>query len=705
MRVLPLISPSVVKLSVVIVNYNVGYFLEQALLSVRRAAGQLAEPVEVFVVDNNSADNSVAMVKSRFPEVILLANPNNPGFSKANNQALRRARGQYVLLLNPDTVVEENTFRACCDFLDQHPDGGALGVQMLDGRGRFLPESKRGLPTPAVAFYKIFGLASLFPNSRTFGRYHLGFLDKSQTHEIEVLSGAFMWLRKAALDKVGLLDEDYFMYGEDIDLSYRLRQGGWKNYYFPGTRIIHYKGESTKRTSVNYVFVFYRAMVIFARKHFAPGRAGLFSLLINAAIWLRAGTAVAQRLASRATPFLLDAALIWAGMYLLTTYWERNHKYAPGLYPPRYLLVAVPVYILVWLATTYLSGGYERPLKTGRVVRGIAAGSVLISAISNFLDYWRFSKALIILGGAWAITALVGRQLLAHFLRYRDFRLSERRQPNIAIIGSEAESRRVCQLLAAAAVPARVIGYISPTEVGEEAAAHAPISLPCRSAPAFDEAAHLYSSKAGFNAQPSSALAPANDHLGSVTELNDLIRLYALEELIFCGQDVPTSHIINLMQTVRGPAVRFKILPENSQYIIGSSSKDAPGDYYTLAQPLRLHQPAQVRAKRLFDVLLSLGLLLLAPLLLAFQGPGQKTGFLRNAWRVLTGRRRWVGLRYAASPPDDKTPGVLSPADAADTTVPLSDTTQRRLELLYAKDYEPEMDLRIIARCWRNLGQ
>lgn len=685
-----------VKLSVVIVSYNVSYFLEQALLSVRRAAQRLGEPVEVFVVDNNSADNSVAMVRARFPEVLLLANADNPGFSKANNQAIRRARGEYVLLLNPDTVVEEDAFRACCDFMNQHPGAGGLGVMMLDGQGRFLPESKRGLPTPAVAFYKIVGLARLFPASRTFGRYHLGFLDKQQTHEIEVLSGAFMWLRRAALDGVGLLDEDYFMYGEDIDLSYRLRRGGWQNYYFPGVRILHYKGESTRRTTVNYVLVFYRAMVIFARKHFAPGRAGLLSLLLNAAIWLRAGAAVAQRLLGRAAPFLLDAGLIWVGMYFLTTYWERNHKFVPGLYPPRYLLVAVPAYIVVWLASTYLSGGYERPLKTGRAVRGIAGGTVLISALSNFLDHWRFSKALIILGGVWAVAALVGRQLLAHFLRYRDFRLSERRQKNLAIVGSGAESRRVGQLLAAAAVPARVIGYVSPAEVGAGA------TLAARRGVGNGPAASQIAPEAVPTPPFAANVALAFDLLGRVSELNELIQLYALEEVIFCGQDLSNAQIISLMQSVRSPAVAFKILPENSQYIIGSSSKDAPGDYYTPDQTLRLHQPAQVRAKRLLDVLLSGGLLLLAPLLIWFQG--HKAGFLRNTFRVLLGRRQWVGLRYPAGPRQQPGRAVLSPIDAAATTAPLAEATQRRLELLYAKDYEPEMDLRIVARCWRQLG-
>ncbi|WP_197076660.1 glycosyltransferase [Hymenobacter terrenus] len=669
-----------VKLSVVIVNYNVCYFLEQALLSVRRAVEKLGQPVEVFVVDNNSADGSVAMVRARFPEVILIANRDNPGFSKGNNQALRRATGQYQLLLNPDTVVEEDTFRACCDFMDAHPDCGGLGVKMLDGQGQFLPESKRALPTPAVAFYKMFGLASIFPKSRTFGRYHLGFLDKEETHEIEVLSGAFMLLRKAALDQVGLLDEDYFMYGEDIDLSYRLTQGGWKNYYFPGTRIIHYKGESTKRTSVNYVFVFYRAMVIFAEKHFASDQAGLFSLLINAAIWLRAGAAVLERLVVRAAPLLLDAGLIWGGMYFLKTYWEHNHKFAPGAYPRQYMLVAVPAYILIWLISAYLGGAYDPPVKTSRVARSIFVGTLLISAASNFLDAWRFSKALIILGGVWAVAALVGRQLLAHFIKYKDLRLSERRQKNIAIVGSGPESRRVRQLLEAAAVQARVIGYVN---VAPEAEASADAD--------------------GYSIADSFTQSSLEEPLGELRQLADIIRLYALDELIFCGKDLPASQIIALMLSLPAdPPVAYKILPEDSQYIIGSSSKDAPGDYYTLDIALNLYQPQQARAKRLLDVLTSAGLLLLAPLLIWSQP--KKAGFLRNALAVLLGNKTWVGLRYMSGPAQ-AVPAVVSPADAAAATIPLNEVTLRRLELLYAKDYEAGMDLSVLWRCWQRLGE
>ena len=281
------------KLSIIIVNYNVEHFLEQCLHSVRKAIKNI--PAEVFVVDNSSVDGSVAMLQKKFPEVKLIANEKNVGFSSANNQAIKESKGEYVLLLNPDTVVQEDTFDKTIKFLDENKNAGALGVMMLDGKGNFLPESKRGLPTPSVAFYKVFGLAALFPNSKTFGKYHLGFLDKNKTHEVDVLAGAFMLIRKSVFDKIGLLDETFFMYGEDIDLSYRITQAGYKNYYFSETRIIHYKGESTKKSSVNYVLVFYNAMAIFAKKHFAKNQAKMFSMLIYFAIALRAGIAISKR--------------------------------------------------------------------------------------------------------------------------------------------------------------------------------------------------------------------------------------------------------------------------------------------------------------------------------------------------------------------------------------------------------------------------
>lgn len=297
------------KLSVIIVNYNVRHFLEQCLLSVRKAIEHI--DAEVYVVDNNSVDGSQAMLKEKFPDITLIESKDNLGFSKGNNLAIRKAVGEYVLLLNPDTVVEESTFQKCIDFMDERPDAGALGVKMLDGDGNFLPESKRALPTPWVAFYKIFGLARVFPKSKKFGKYHLSYLSKDENHEVEVLSGAFMMMRKECLDKIGHLDETFFMYGEDIDLSYRVILGGYKNYYFSETKIIHYKGESTKKGSLNYVKVFYNAMIIFARKHFSRNRQNFFILLIRLAIYFRALLAVGNRVVQRIAFPVIESLMLY----------------------------------------------------------------------------------------------------------------------------------------------------------------------------------------------------------------------------------------------------------------------------------------------------------------------------------------------------------------------------------------------------------
>lgn len=270
-------------LSVIIVNYNVKYYLEQCLRSVFRASKGLR--VEVLVVDNLSTDGSVPYLKERFPEVVFIENKENVGFARANNQAIRLAVGKYVLLLNPDTIVAEHTFTDFVCFMNSHPEAGGAGACMLRTDGSFALESRRGLPTPFVAFCKMSGLATLFPRSRVFGRYYMCYLDENESSEIEVISGAYMFLRREVLDNTGFLDEDFFMYGEDIDLSYRILNSGYKNYYLPSL-MLHYKGESTVKSSYRYVYTFYQAMQLFFNKHYA--HYSIFvSVPIRIAIWAR----------------------------------------------------------------------------------------------------------------------------------------------------------------------------------------------------------------------------------------------------------------------------------------------------------------------------------------------------------------------------------------------------------------------------------
>lgn len=270
-------------LSIIIVNYNTGALLEECLRSVEEAARGLL--TEVVVVDNCSTDQSMEGVALRFPRFHIIRNNFNAGFAKANNQGLKIVTGRFVLFLNPDTIVPPDCFRKCLQFMETHPDAGAMGIKMVNGNGVYLKESKRGFPSPAVACYKLTGLTAMFPRSRIFARYYLGHLNENQDHEIEVLSGAFMLAKKQVLDQVGGFDERFFMYAEDIDLSYRILKAGFRNYYFAGTTLLHYKGGSTQKDR-RYVKQFYRAMSQFVKKYYGTGP---YSMLLDLAIWLRAG--------------------------------------------------------------------------------------------------------------------------------------------------------------------------------------------------------------------------------------------------------------------------------------------------------------------------------------------------------------------------------------------------------------------------------
>ena len=278
------------------------YYLDQCIRSVLRAFEEMNTPAEIIVVDNHSADGSVDYLEQRYPQklfpmVRFVRSAHNLGFARANNIAIRQSRGEYVLLLNPDTIVGEDALKASVDFMDVHEDAGAVGVRMLGAQGRRAMESRRGLPTPMVSFFKMLGFCNRWPHHRLFGKYYMGYLPWDEPSQIEVVSGAYCMLRRKALDEVGLLDEDFFMYGEDIDLSYRVLKGGYHNYYLP-VDILHYKGESTQKSSFRYVHVFYEAMLIFFRKHYS-GMTFLLSLPIKTAIYAKALMALVGMLSDR----------------------------------------------------------------------------------------------------------------------------------------------------------------------------------------------------------------------------------------------------------------------------------------------------------------------------------------------------------------------------------------------------------------------
>ena len=651
------------KLSIIIVNYNVQYFLENCLNSVFQALKSIE--AEVFVVDNNSVDGSLSMLKTKFPQVKLIANKENQGFSKANNQAIRQAKGELVLLLNPDTVVEENTFEVCLNFFNQNQKAGGIGVKMLDGKGHFLPESKRGLPTPKVAFYKIFGLSSLFPKSKLFGKYHLGHLSKNENHNVEILSGAFMMIRKSVLDDIGLLDESFFMYGEDIDLSYRITQSGYTNHYLADTSIIHYKGESTKKSSINYVFVFYRAMAIFAKKHFSHKNAQLFSRLINLAIYLRAGIAVFTRTVKHFVLPLLDMALLFSGIYFFKAYYEKEIKYtAGGAYPEEVETYGIPIILLVYLVSFLLNGAYTIPTKFKSIIRGAASGTLAILIFYSLLnENYRFSRAIILFTVSWSLIAIPLLRYALHLIGLR--KLEKIKAQRIAIVGKTKELKRIGNFLKNTIIPPELVVNINSAE---------------------------------------KELTDDISITGKLYQLQDIVEIYKVNEIIFCAKDLSSAEIIHQMSSLKRKDLDFKIAPSESMYIIGSNSIENSGEFYLLETDSLLKAVNQ-RNKRLLDCLISLFFIIVSPLLVWFVS--QKAGFFKNLFNVLSGQISFVGFYTTERINDPELKikkGILHPQDIYDNLT-MNEETRKQINLNYGRKYELTTDLEVIFKNIRELGR
>ncbi len=649
-------------LSVIIVNYNVKYFLDQCLASVQKSTKDIDS--EIIVVDNNSVDGSCKMVESKYPQVKLIYNKENVGFSKANNQGIKEAKGRYILLLNPDTVVELDTLRKTVNFMDTHPDAGALGVQMVDGKGKYLPESKRGLPTPAVAFYKILGLSSLFPQSKIFGRYHLGFLDRNKTHKVDVLAGAFMLLRKEVLDKIGLLDEDFFMYGEDIDISYRIIKAGYNNYYFPEARIIHYKGESTKKNSINYVFMFYNAMIIFAKKHFSKKNARLFSFLINVAIYFRATLAVLHRFVKKIILPLTDAAIIYSGVYVITEWWGSH--VIKSSYPTEFFMFVVPAYIAIWLLSVYLSGGYDKPVKLIKIIQGIVVGTMSILIIYALLpENLRFSRALIIFGAVWGMTAMLGLRLLLHILPFTSYKVGNDKNRRIAVVGDEEEAPGIAVMLGQLQSTPAFIGMITPDN---------------------------------------DIIANNNGFIGNMNQLKEIINIYKIDEIIFCAKSVPANKIIDKMSELQDDQVEFHIASSESFFLVGSNSIKTAGDPY-IFNINSISKTNNKRNKRFFDFVLAAFMLPLSPVISLFMiKPGN---YFKNLLLVIIGKRSWVGYAYHKDFDSHKLPEIKKGIiDIAGTFKDnnIDSTVADRLNMLYARDYHIHTDINLIIKGFRYLG-
>jgi GT2 family glycosyltransferase len=544
------------KLSIIIVNYNVKHFLNQCIKSIENARKNI--DLEIIVVDNNSIDDSVEMLKNVFPSIKLILNKKNVGFSKANNQAIKQAKGKYILLLNPDTIIQENTLTETINYFDNNINIGAIGVKMIDGNGKFLPESKRSLPTPSSAFYKIFGLSKIFPKSKKFSQYHLSYLDPDKINEIDVISGAFFMTKKEILDQIGMLDERFFMYGEDIDLSYRIQKIGYKNIYFPKTSIIHYKGESTKKTSVNYILMFYNAMMIFVKKHYSNKNAKPLVIMISFAIFFRAIISIIKQLIDKLAQPIIDAIIIFIGMYSLQKIWAKNYFLNQDYYSDIFLFYAVPIYILFWIIGISSQNGYKRPLQPSNTIKGVIVGSITMLIIYSLLpENLRFSRALIILGSVYTIISLTILRHLLNLSKIELFTTKKTQFKKIGIVAKQEEFERIKEII---------------------------------------ETVHP---KIKFIRKINHKLKETYD-LGNIEQIEEILKIHKLNEIIFSSKDINANEIIEYMERIPKD-ISIKIAPSESTFIIGSNSIHTQGDLYILKNDIKKQNFIKTFFKKYID--------------------------------------------------------------------------------------------------------
>ncbi len=643
-------------LSVIIVNYNVKYFLEQCLHAALKAAEEVE--TEIIVVDNHSTDESLPYLVPKFPQVKFIRNSANSGFGKACNRGLAEAKGDYILFLNPDTIVAEDSFLKCIHFFKTHPDCGALGVKMIDGSGAFLKESKRAFPSPLTSLFKLFGLSQVFPGSPLFSRYHLGHLDKEQNHEVDVLAGAYLMVRRDVLQEVGSFDEAFFMYGEDVDLSYRIQKAGYKNYYLADTTIIHFKGESTKRGSLNHVRMFYYAMSVFVKKHYGGVKAGFFIFSIQLAIWVRALIAALTKAVSYTGIPAIDAIFILLSFWLAKEAWAGFVR-TEIVYPDKLLLFSFPAFTLIYLTAAYYTGLYDRYYKMAKLARSTLVATVTLLALYALLpESLRFSRAIVVLGvfTAFLLIALQRYLLVKAGLLLQPPDASGK--PHILIAAAKEEYRGVEHFLQKKGFGERIIGRVGISGSSENVITH-------------------------------------------IDNLHTVAKTLQAKELIFCAGTLSYKRIIELTAR-RKSGLKYRFHAFGSCSIVGSDTSTASGEFLSAETEFAIAQSANRRLKRLIDLSAAVFFLLTFPLQLFFVNrPWQ---FFLNCIEVLAGKSTWVGYSKPSSSLPRLRDSILAPNGKKQSSKAPAMENRQLLDYWYARNYEPLQDVKTIFRHYQDLG-
>lgn len=656
-----------IDLSIIIVNYNVKEFLLNLLDSIQKAAKNIS--TEVFVVDNASEDGSVEAVREKFPEVKLISNKINHGFGAANNQAMEEASGKFLLLINPDTIVRQETLTRMIEFFDKNSECGIAGCKVLNPDGTLQLACRRGFPGPWTSFTKVMGLAKLFPKSRLFARYNLTYLNENKTYEVDAVSGAFLMMRKEVYEKIGGFDPQFFMYGEDLDLCYRTQKAGYKVFYFHETEIIHYKGESTKRSSMDETKVFYDAMHLFVRKHFSTSF--IVESILQAAIIFRKLLAFANLYRLPIISSILDLLF-----FSLAIIFAEKIYLKPPL--PDFPLYAVPyVYFIpsiIQVLIASLTGSYQKnSLSVLRTILSLIVGFLFLSALVNFFKQYAFSRAVVLITYSFALFFFMFWRVILKTI-FKIGLEADTKKSRTLIVGSEKRSEEISLKLKSNLTKLyHVVGMIglSRKEIGKQIGSLKILGVPENIMKVIDEE--------------------------------------KVEKVIFSSEDLSFDQMFSIVSECQGKNVEFLVAGKEMDYLVGKSSITMVDDIPLLKVQYNISALSYQFTKRMFDLMLGLPTLILVyPFIYLFQKftsyKGGLTQLIIGVPQVCVGTKSFVGPKSSSHRDDLYVGKVGLTGFWFIENVPEDDLDEmKKLDIFYAKNQTVWLDLEILGKTFSKM--
>lgn len=595
-------------LSIIIVNYNVKEFLQNLLHSIDKATRNISH--EIIIVDNGSDDGSIELLQQKFPKVKLIINKENLGFGKANNIGMKTAQGKYFLLLNPDTLLAEDTLHEMMHFLINTPEAGIAGCKILNLDGTLQLACRRSFPGPWTSFCKVTGLSSVFPKSKIFARYNLTYLDENQTYEVDAISGSFMMMKREVYEKTTGFDEDFFMYGEDLDLCYRIQKEGYKVFYVHSAQIIHYKGESTKRSNIDDTKLFYDAMHLFVKKHFSTSF--LVEFILRTAIIFRKFFAFLGKRKFIILPLLIDIIIFDLSLFIAEKIYSSYSTWTGFPQTGVYLVFTIPM--VLQISISILSGVYRKDsLSVLRTFLSVLIGFFILSSITYFFKQFAYSRAVLL------ITYLM---LFSFFIVWR---IIVKLFFKIGVEGGNPDSRKTL-----------IVGTKGQTiQIAEK--------LQNRSSE-FHNIVGLI----GFSKKDIGAKFNSFSVVGTLDNIVKVIRNDKIDEVVFSSNEISYNQIMSVVSACQNEDVEFKLIGKNLDFIVGKTSVSMLDDIPIIEIKYNISKPLFKFVKVIFDYLIAfLVLFLIYPFIyLALRvgkTPTDFTEFILKTPSVFSGKISFVG--------------------------------------------------------------